>query len=106
MYAHLCERLAPDYARMVYYGQWFHPLRESLDALFAKAMETATGEVQVRLYKGTATPVATTSPHSLYSEDLASFTMGDEYDPAHSEGFVRLFGLPGTVARRVQEAAR
>ena len=54
----------------------------------------------VKLYKGRALPISMESENSLYSEDLASFTMGEGYDPKHSEGFVRLFGLPGTVARR------
>ncbi|MEZ6017010.1 MAG: argininosuccinate synthase [Planctomycetota bacterium] len=98
----LCERLAPEFARVVYYGQWFHPKREALDALFAEAMKHCTGEVTVRLFKGTATSRSVTSPYSLYSEALASFTMGAGYEPADSEGFVRLFGLPGTVARQVE----
>ena len=97
----LCERLAPEYARVVYYGQWFHPKREAMDALFAEAMRTCTGEVTVRLFKGSATSRAVKSPFSLYSEALASFKMGAGYEPADSEGFVRLFGLPGTVARSV-----
>ncbi len=98
----LCERLAPEYARAVYYGQWFHPKREALDALFAEAMRGCTGEVTVRLFKGTATSRSVESANSLYSEALASFKMGAGYEPADSEGFVRLFGLPGTVARGVQ----
>ncbi|MCP3917071.1 MAG: argininosuccinate synthase [bacterium] len=98
---HLCEQLAPEYARIVYNGQWFHPAREALDALFAEAARPVSGEVRVKLFKGSATSITTTSPSSLYSEDLASFTMGAGFEPAHSEGFVRLFGLPGTVARRV-----
>ncbi|MFT7677033.1 MAG: argininosuccinate synthase [Planctomycetota bacterium] len=99
--AHLCGILGLEYARLVYFGQWFHPAREALDAFFEKAMVPVTGEVTLELYKGTARTVASTSPTSLYKEDLASFTMGAGYDPQHSEGFVRLFGLPGTVARQV-----
>lgn len=103
----LAERLAPDYARTVYNGLWFHPKREALDAFFANVMEPCTGVVEVELYKGTATAGAVDSPRSLYRDDLASFTMGDGYEPADSEGFVKLFGLPGTVvaaARRSQQA--
>jgi argininosuccinate synthase len=98
---HACEKLAIDYATIVYNGQWFHPLRESLDAFFAEASRPVTGTVKVKLFKGAATSITAESPYSLYSEDMASFTMGAGYDPALSEGFVRLFGLPGTVARRV-----
>jgi len=94
----LCERIAPEYARTVYNGLWFHPKREAMDALFANAMEPCTGDVTVELYKGRATAVATSSERSLYRDDLASFKMGDGYEPQDSEGFVRLFGLPGTVA--------
>ena len=97
----LCERLAPEYARVIYNGQWFHPKREAMDALFAQAMDTCSGEVGVRLFKGMATARTATSPATLYSEDLASFTMGAGFEPADSEGFVRLFGLPGTVAQQV-----
>jgi argininosuccinate synthase len=96
----LADRLAPDWARIVYNGQWFHPAREALDAFFASVAEPVTGEVTVELYKGRATPQGATSPNTLYSEDLASFTMGAGFEPIHSEGFVRLFGLPGTVAAR------
>jgi argininosuccinate synthase len=103
--AHLCERLAPEYARLVYYGQWFHPAREALDAFFAAACAQVTGTVKVRLFKGVATSVACTSPRSLYRADLASFTMGAGFEPKDSEGFVRLFGLPGTVARAVAAGA-
>lgn len=94
----LMERLAPEYARMVYNGQWFHPKRRAMDALFTEAMARASGEVTVELYKGRATAQQVSSPNSLYRNDLASFTMGAGYDPKDSEGFVRLFGLPGTVA--------
>ena len=92
----LCERIAPEYARTVYNGLWFHPKREAMDALFANAMEPCTGDVTVELYKGRATP-SRLQWRSLY-RDLASFKMGDGYEPQDSEGFVRLFGLPGTVA--------
>ncbi|MFT4540270.1 MAG: argininosuccinate synthase [Planctomycetota bacterium] len=102
----LCDRLAPEYARMVYNGLWFHPKREAMDALFTTANEQVTGEVTVKLFKGSATAISTSSPASLYSTELASFTMGAGFEPADSEGFVRLFGLPGTVARKVQQSQK
>ena len=98
--AHLADSLAPEWAKLAYNGQWFHPAREALDAFFLSASAPVTGSVTVKLYKGRALPISMESENSLYSEDLASFTMGEGYDPKHSEGFVRLFGLPGTVARR------
>ena len=98
----LAEELGPQYARLVYNGQWFHPAREALDGFFKTAMAAVTGSVTMRLWKGTQTSIGVEGPGSLYLEDLASFTMGGSFDPKHSEGFVRLFGLPGTVERSVR----
>ncbi|MEE2888664.1 MAG: argininosuccinate synthase [Planctomycetota bacterium] len=97
-----CERMMPDYTDLVYTGRWFHPLRESMDAFFAKATEHVTGDVDVKLYKGQATTVSTRSPYSLYSEDLATFGDSAAFDQADSRGFVKLYGLPGMVAASVQ----
>jgi argininosuccinate synthase len=102
----LCERLMPDYADLVYTGRWFHPTRVALDALFAQATKHVTGNVRVRLWKGTATALSATSPHSLYSEDLATFGQSARFDHADSYGFVKLYGLPGAVAARVQGASQ
>ncbi|QDU70340.1 argininosuccinate synthase [Mucisphaera calidilacus] len=94
-------RLASRYAELVYNGQWFHPLREALQAFFDRANQVVTGEVKVRLYKGTATAVEASSPKSLYDEKLASFAM-DGYDVTAARGFIDLYGLPMTVAGRRQ----
>jgi argininosuccinate synthase len=104
--ADLADRLAPEWARLVYNGQWFHPKREAMDAFFDCLAQTQTGEVTVELFKGQATSLHASSPHSLYSENLASFTMGEGFQPQDSEGFVRLFGLPGTVAQAVAGESR
>ncbi|MCE5277217.1 MAG: argininosuccinate synthase [Planctomycetaceae bacterium] len=87
------QQVALKYAEMVYNGQWFCPLRESLDAFIASTQKVVTGSVRVKLYKGRATVAGTTSPNSLYSGKLASFTMGAEYTPSDATGFIRLFGL-------------
>jgi len=100
----LCEKLVPDYADLVYTGRWFHPTRAALDALFAQATRNVTGEVRVRLYKGTATALSATSKHSLFSEDLATFGQSAKFDHADSYGFVKLYGLPGAVAAKVHGA--
>ena len=100
----LCEKLMPDYADLVYTGRWFHPMRRSMDALFREATKFVTGEVKVRLYKGTATSIGAKSPHSLYSESLATFGESASFDHADSYGFVKLYGLPGAVASKVQGA--
>src|SRR5579871_1465344 len=91
---HYKQKLALDYAEMVYNGLWFTPLREALDAFFEKVSETATGEVKLRLYKGNIEPLSRKSPHSLYSLDIASFTMGASYDQKDALGFINLVGLP------------
>jgi argininosuccinate synthase len=85
----------------VYNGLWFTPLRESLDAFFEKAGETTTGEVTLRMFKGNLEPVSRTSPYSLYSLDIASFTMGASYDQRDAAGFINLIGLPIRVRAAV-----
>jgi argininosuccinate synthase len=97
--------LAPRMADLIYAGLWFTPLRRSLQAFVDTALQAATGEVTVELYRGAARAIARTSPQSLYRPDLASFDMTG-YDAKHAEGFIRLFGLPlATVARRGTTAA-
>jgi argininosuccinate synthase len=91
---HYKQRLALDYAEMVYNGLWFTPLREALDAFFDVTGQNTTGEVTLRLYKGNVEPVCRKSPYSLYSLDIASFTMGASYDQKDALGFINLIGLP------------
>ena len=102
----LCEKLMPDYADLVYTGRWFHPARHALDALFAQATKHVTGDVRVRLYKGTATALSCKSRNSLFSEDLATFGQSAKFDHKDSYGFVKLYGLPGAVAAKVQGVAK
>ena len=104
--SHYKEKLALDYAEMVYNGLWFTPLRESLDAFFEKAAETTTGEITLRLYKGGIEPVSRKSPYSLYSLNIASFTMGAEYDQRDARGFINLIGLPIQVRASLNKARR
>jgi argininosuccinate synthase len=91
---HYKELIAQRYAELVYYGQWFTPLREALDAFVAKTQETVTGTVRLKLYKGNCIVVSRKSPYSLYREDYASFGQMDVYDQQDAEGFINLFGLP------------
>jgi argininosuccinate synthase len=91
---HYKQKLAIDYAELVYNGLWFTPLREALDAFFEKVNEPVTGEVTLRLYKGNIDPVSRKSPNSLYSLNIASFTMGAEYDQKDALGFINCIGLP------------
>ncbi len=81
-------------AQVVYEGKWFTPLREAIQAFVTTTQEYVTGEVKFKLYKGNIIKAGTTSPYSLYSESLASFTTGELYDHHDAEGFINLFGLP------------
>jgi argininosuccinate synthase len=91
---HYKQKLAIDYADLVYNVLWFTPLRESLDAFFEKLSEPTTGEVTLRLYKGNVDPVSRVSANSLYSLNIASFTMGADYNQKDARGFINLVGLP------------
>ena len=91
---HYKQKLSVDYAELVYNGFWFTPLREGLDTFFEAISATTTGEVTLRLYKGNLEPVSRKSPYSLYSLDIASFTMGAGYDQKDALGFINLIGLP------------
>ena len=81
-------------AQIVYEGKWFTPLCDAVRAFVSSTQKYVTGEVKFKLYKGNIIKAGTTSPYSLYSESLASFTTGDLYDHHDAEGFITLFGLP------------
>lgn len=101
--AHYKEKLALDYAEMVYNGLWFTPLREALDAFFETISAPVTGEVTMRLFKGNLEPISRKSPNSLYSLNIASFTMGAEYDQKDALGFINLIGLPIKVRASLKQ---
>lgn len=90
----LKKDLGNKMASIVYEGKWFTPIREAISAFTTVTQEYVTGEVKLRLYKGNIIRNGTTSPYSLYSESLASFTTGDMYDHHDAEGFINLWGLP------------
>ncbi len=91
---HYKQWLALRYAELVYYGQWFTPLREALDAFVSETQKTVTGTARLKLYKGNVILVGRKSPNSLYREDYATFGQDDVYNQKDAEGFIRLFGLP------------
>jgi argininosuccinate synthase len=103
---HYKQKTALDYAELVYNGLWFTPLRESLEAFFAKAAEPVSGEVTLRLCKGNIEPLSRKSPNSLYNLDIASFTMGAEYDQKDAFGFINLIGLPIKVRASLHPSAK
>jgi argininosuccinate synthase len=91
--AHYSEMLSLRYAELVYYGAWFTPQREALDAYFTEAQKRVTGTVGLKLYKGNVSVTKRVSPYSLYRKGLASFAMTG-YNPKDAEGFINLFALP------------
>ena len=100
----LKKDLGNKLAQIVYEGKWFTPIREAITAFTSVTQQVVTGEVKLRLYKGNIIKAGTTSPYSLYSESLASFTTGDMYDHHDAEGFITLWGLPLKVrAMRMNE---
>jgi argininosuccinate synthase len=94
--AHYQQLLSLRYAEMVYYGMWFTPLREALDAFFANSQRRVTGSVGLSLFKGNVNVTSRRSPYSLYRTGLASFSMTG-YNPKDAEGFINLFALPITI---------
>ncbi|MCR5150017.1 MAG: argininosuccinate synthase [Clostridiales bacterium] len=91
---HYKEIVAHRFAELVYFGQWYTPLREALSAFVDSTQRTVTGDVKLKLYKGNMINAGVTSPYSLYSEDFATFDADDVYDQKDSAGFINLFGLP------------
>ncbi|MBQ9941350.1 MAG: argininosuccinate synthase [Clostridia bacterium] len=94
---HTKQMLAGKFADLVYFGQWFTPLREALSAFVDKTQEDVTGEVKLKLYKGNIINASITSPYSLYDEEIATFDEDEVYDQKDADGFINLFGLPVTV---------
>ncbi len=91
---HYKQQAALKFAELVYFGQWYTPLRKALSAFVDSTQETVTGDVKLKLYKGNIIDAGVTSPFSLYDEDIATFDEDQVYDQKDSAGFINLFGLP------------
>jgi len=94
---HFKDIVSHRFAELVYYGQWFTPLREALSAFVDSTQKTVTGKVRLKLYKGNIIPAGCESPYSLFSEELCTFGRDDVYNQKDAEGFINLFGLPVKV---------
>lgn len=101
--ARMKQKLAIDFADIVYNGQWFTPVREALSAFVDKTQETVTGDVKLKLYKGNIINAGVTSPYTLYDEEVATFDEDHVYNQADSAGFINLFGLPIKVKAMLDE---
>ena len=99
---HYKELVASRFAELVYFGQWFTPLREALSAFVDKTQETVTGDVTLCLYKGNMINAGVVSPFSLYDEEIATFDEDNVYDQTDSAGFINLFGLPIKVKAMIE----
>jgi len=88
------EKISHEYSRLVYYGLWFSPLREALDAFIDVIEKNVTGTARVKLYKGNCNVVGAKSPYSLYDQAMATYDVGDMFDHTAAEGFIQLWGLP------------
>ena len=96
---------AIKFSELVYDGKWFTPLREAMSAMFDEMVKTVTGDVRLKLYKGSCTPAGAKSPYSLYNEEIASFGDSKElYSHKDAEGFINLFGLPCKVRAMMKKA--
>ena len=100
---HYKDLVAQKFAELVYYGQWFHPLREALSAFVDETQKVVTGEVKMKLYKGNCTPAGAKSPYSLYDEEIATFEAEDVYNQADAGGFINCFGLPMKVVAQMKK---
>ncbi|MDD2955579.1 MAG: argininosuccinate synthase [Oscillospiraceae bacterium] len=100
---HYKAQVALKFAELVYYGQWFTPLREALSAFVSTTQQTVNGDVKLKLYKGNIINASIQSPDSLYSEEIATFGEDHVYDQMDSKGFINLFGLPIQVKAMLDE---
>ena len=103
---HFKQHIALKYAELVYYGFWFTPLREALDAFVASTQKEVTGSIRLALYKGNVSVVSRQSEFSLYQTELSSFTMGESYDQKDAAGFIRILGLPSRSRARTRAESK
>ena len=99
---HYKQRMALEFADLVYNGQWYSPLREAMSAFCEKTQETVTGTVKLKLYKGNIISAGATSPYSLYDPEIATFDAENVYDQTWADGFITLFGLPTQVHAKMK----
>jgi argininosuccinate synthase len=100
---HYKQGLAIKFSELVYFGQWYTPLREALTAFVDSTQQNVTGEVKLKIYKGNIINAGVTSPYSLYSEAIATFGEDEVYDQNDSAGFINLFGLPIKVKALIDQ---
>lgn len=100
---HYKDVVAQRFAELVYFGQWFHPLREAISAFVDQTQQTVTGKVRLKLYKGNCMPAGSSSPFSLYDEEIVTFQEDQVYDQKDATGFINCFGLPMKVVAQMKK---
>ncbi|HLE29501.1 MAG TPA: argininosuccinate synthase, partial [Anaerolineales bacterium] len=103
---HFKDIIAGRYAELIYYGQWYHPLRVALQAFIDQTQLHVNGLARLKLYKGSVVVAGRSSPYSLYREDFATFGQENVYDQSDAEGFIHLFGLPMKVTALLNIAGK
>jgi argininosuccinate synthase len=103
---HYKDKVAVEFASLVYNGLWFTTLREALSAFVNKTQETVTGDVKLKLYKGNVINAGVTSPYTLYDEEYATFGEDGVYDQTDSQGFVNLYALPIKVQAMMKKKVK
>ena len=101
---HKKRELAITFGELVYDGQWFSPLRKALSAFVTETQQCVTGKVRLKLYKGNLINAGVWSPYSLYSEEIATFDAGGDYQQSDASGFIKIYGLPTKVQASVQKS--
>ena len=96
--------MAITFGELVYDGQWFSPLRKALSAFVTETQQCVTGKVRLKLYKGNLINAGVWSPYSLYSEEIATFDAGGDYQQSDASGFIKIYGLPTKVQASVQKS--
>ena len=102
--SHKKRELAITFGELVYDGQWFSPLRKALSAFVTETQQCVTGKVRLKLYKGNLINAGVWSPYSLYSEEIATFDAGGDYQQSDASGFIKIYGLPTKVQASVQKS--
>jgi len=92
--SHFKELIAQKYSELIYYGLWYSPLKKSLDKFIDDTQKRVTGQIRLKLYKGSCTVVGRKSKNSLYKEELATYSEKDTFDHKAAEGFIKIWGLP------------
>ena len=98
---HAQDRIGHEFAKLIYNGQWFSPLRESISAFLSVSQANVSGDVKIKLYKGNIINAGVTSPYSLYDEAIVSFDDAKSYTHSDASGYIKLYTLPTMIRAKM-----